>query len=478
MKILRAAVLAVVFAMAAFQPAAAQGVANRAFVSGGASDPSFKPLNGVGGIFDAICSSTVGQAWVRLSSGWGCASLGFVNPVWWGATGDGSTNDAPAFQSALNAISGGGVMFVPPATSQYSIATTLTSSAQNLQINCAGDKAAIAKSITSADVFQFSGLQNIRVDHCKFVGAQADTGGAYINFTNTAMNAGNYWIESDQFLGGYDVVTFQGGQQTFVSNVLVDFNTHNFLTYGGSYVGNSFINNVQAYGLGSGVGVNNGTCISVQNSDGMFWSTILCSQYQNNISLKPLSGNFVRNTVWNNINTDTSGRSVGGPGVSIDCTAAGVVECERFYLSNVISSGSRSHGFYLAGGSVFSCTGCIALVNAGDGFHFASGTSNIRLSNWSAEGNSSPFNGGANNTTDGISLENNVSNVSIMGGRGGLQSVLSVTNSQRYGINIAGTTHAGVQITGNNLLNNATGPINGAANLNTTTNIVKDNIGP
>lgn len=434
-------------------------------------------LQGVGGIFDTICSSSIGQAWVRLSSGWGCAALGFVNPVWWGATGDGSTNDAPAFQSALNAISSGGMMFVPPAASSYSIQSTLTSSAQNLRITCAGDSAAISKGQTTSDVLQFSGLQNIRVEHCKFVGGQSDSGGAFIDFTNTATNAGNYWIESVQILGGYDGVKFSGGQQTFVSNVLVDFNTHNFLTYGGSYVGNSFINNVQAYAIGSGVGVNTGTCISVQNSDGMFWSTILCSQFQNNISLAPGSGNVVRNAVWNNINADTNARAVGGSAISIDCTAGGVVECERFYLSNVIASGAKGHGFLFAGGTVFSCTACVALVNALDGFHFSSGTSNIRLTNWSAEGNSNPSNGGTTNTNDGINLSGSNSNVSITGGRGGLQSSASVANSQRYGINVAGSTYAGVQVINNNLLGNVTGTINNPASLNGSTNSVKDNVG-
>lgn len=61
---------------------------------GGACVPT--SVGGTGGFFDTICSSTIGQAWVRLSSGWGCLSLGYANPMWWGAKGNGVTFTANA----------------------------------------------------------------------------------------------------------------------------------------------------------------------------------------------------------------------------------------------------------------------------------------------------------------------------------------------------------------------------------------------
>lgn len=39
---------------------------------GGSGAVAPTTIGGTGGLFDTICSSTIGQAWVRLSSGWGC----------------------------------------------------------------------------------------------------------------------------------------------------------------------------------------------------------------------------------------------------------------------------------------------------------------------------------------------------------------------------------------------------------------------
>jgi hypothetical protein len=61
--------------------------------------------------WDAFCSTTVGNFWVRMSSGWGCTSLGYANPAWWGADPAGAADSAPAFNSAL--ATGKPVLFPP-----------------------------------------------------------------------------------------------------------------------------------------------------------------------------------------------------------------------------------------------------------------------------------------------------------------------------------------------------------------------------
>lgn len=52
-------------------------------------------------IWDSFCSTTIGNIWVRLSSGWGCLSLGYANPEWWGADPTGVADSASAINSAL-----------------------------------------------------------------------------------------------------------------------------------------------------------------------------------------------------------------------------------------------------------------------------------------------------------------------------------------------------------------------------------------
>ncbi|EIG56088.1 hypothetical protein [Bradyrhizobium sp. WSM1253] len=52
-------------------------------------------------IWDSFCSTTIGNFWVRMSSAWGCTSLGYANPVWWGCDPTGVVSCSSAFNSAL-----------------------------------------------------------------------------------------------------------------------------------------------------------------------------------------------------------------------------------------------------------------------------------------------------------------------------------------------------------------------------------------
>lgn len=79
--------------------------------SGGAAVPTSIP--GVGGLFDTICSSTIGQLWVRATGGWGCASLGFINVAWFGAVNDGVTDNSAVFATAFAAAATVGTIVVP-----------------------------------------------------------------------------------------------------------------------------------------------------------------------------------------------------------------------------------------------------------------------------------------------------------------------------------------------------------------------------
>ena len=92
----------------------------------------------VSAFFDAVCSSTIGQLWVRLTGGWGCTSLGFVNPVWYGAKGDGITVDTSAFTAATTAAAGLniGMVLISTAPTNTAVYCTpgWTAAAQSIRI--------------------------------------------------------------------------------------------------------------------------------------------------------------------------------------------------------------------------------------------------------------------------------------------------------------------------------------------------------
>ena len=81
----------------ALAPAASPTIKSN--ISGGSASPSD---NSPSSIWDSLCGTAVGQFWVRQTGGWGCTSLGYANPVWWGAD-PGASDNSSAFNSALAA---------------------------------------------------------------------------------------------------------------------------------------------------------------------------------------------------------------------------------------------------------------------------------------------------------------------------------------------------------------------------------------
>lgn len=102
-----------------------------------------------GGAFDTLCASTVGQFWTRLTGGWGCTSLGYVNPMWWGAVSNcpnGSgvcTDNLSSFNSAISAAQSNHLDIIIPTGDFYlsggiSILNTSDSSYANFRPSIVG----------------------------------------------------------------------------------------------------------------------------------------------------------------------------------------------------------------------------------------------------------------------------------------------------------------------------------------------------
>lgn len=71
-----------------------------------------------GGITIKATATATGR-WIRIFSG-------SVNVEWFGTKGDGSTNDAAPIQAAIDYLSSGGDMVIPPANTTYLVSTQLT----------------------------------------------------------------------------------------------------------------------------------------------------------------------------------------------------------------------------------------------------------------------------------------------------------------------------------------------------------------
>lgn len=121
----------------------------------------------------------------RIFSGSGSVvftASGTVTPIWWGATGDGSTDDTTALQAALTAGAGGKV-HIPAGT--YLISTKLTVSA-GTQVTGVGYGSVIKKG-ANIDMFEFG--YNVAFDHLRLDGNGATyTGRGIIMTTGGAGN--------------------------------------------------------------------------------------------------------------------------------------------------------------------------------------------------------------------------------------------------------------------------------------------------
>ena len=93
--------------------------------------------------------------------------------------------------------------------------------------------------------------------------------------------------------------------------------------------------------------------------------------------------------------------------------------------------------------------------NRGHGIKInATAAQNIGIINPIIGGNSSP-----SNQSSGIYISDSVHNVFISGGRIGGDGSLGGSGSQKYGIEIDGTTHNNIRIIGTNVNSNVTGAI-------------------
>ena len=167
-------------------------------------------VGGEGGFFDTICSSTIGQIWVRLSSGWGCTSLGYANPVWWGADPTGTTDSTSAFNSAAAAST---FIQFPPGKFQFSssLSVTLPNALASLTIQGAGQDVTILYFPTAANGLMINAanvLNSVHVRDLSITTGVVGASGSGLTLSNSialgnvlGSDVSHVWVGGDDRAG-------------------------------------------------------------------------------------------------------------------------------------------------------------------------------------------------------------------------------------------------------------------------------------
>lgn len=346
-----------------------------------------------GGAFDSLCSSSIGQVWVRLTSAWGCSSLGYVNPIWWGADPTGVSLSTSAFTSALSTFgTSGGMLWIPPGT------YLISSLSVPISVSIAGsgpNSTTLKTNSATADVLTFTSTGG-QVRDLQMASSVTRTGGAYIK---SAFGV----VAKDLNLTGYFVgMNIQGASSSSlaVGAQLMNINTFLPAIGAGSALAvfqnysNAVVRNVIGTGPSSGQQPDYG--IVFKNGDTAFVSDTNITRHGYALAITPGAGENNYSFNASNSDFDSAGvisSSINASSCLIQPTGTGNIYESHFTnvwcglaASDGLTVGSTGTGFvdgmhWVAG---------IFDGNGGSGFHVTTG-----VKNWSAIGGHAAGNGGA-----------------------------------------------------------------------------------
>lgn len=399
------------------------------------------------------------------------------------ATGDGSTDDASAINTAIAAANAylaptgsqrGAVVYFPPGV--YKVGSALTTiSGNGIKLIGAGRGATtIYVNHATADIVTFgSATEFCELREIQFFNATTRTAGAYIN-----TNGANDLIIQDFGMSGYftGISVSGGGASTGIKN----------------YIDRGVIDSAAQT-----------TSIGIDILNGAAGDTYISNVVMSNGGTVPTAGIRLRQTGHTSIHNCNVTKC--DTGLMIDPQATDVTyvfvtdslfdscvtNAFKINPSNSASSRVRSLKFgncWFAGTTGSNSPGinattvgasavvddltfiaCRILNNGGNGVALAFGT-NFRFSECTIAGNSQS----SSNTLDGINVAANITDFSIQNCRIG--AVGTASNTQRWAINIAAGTSTRFVISGNDLRLNATGALsqNGTGLISAVGN---DNIG-
>ena len=404
-----------------------------------------------GGAFDTLCSSTIGQMWVRLTSAWGCSALGYANPVWWGADPTGVALSTSAFNSAVSSLGSiGGLVWVPAGTF---LIGSLTIPTAGVTIAGSGASATTLKTNSAtADVLTFSSTGGY-VRDLQMAASVTRTGGAYIKSANGV-------IARDLNLTGYFVgMSVQGASPSSlaVGAQLMNVNTFAPAVGAGSALAifenyaNAVVRNVIGTGTASGQQPDYG--LVFKNGDTAFVSDTNVTRHGYALAVIPGAGE--NNYSFNASNSDfDSAGVISGSLNAASCLIqpSGNGNIYESHFSNIWCGLAASDGATIGSTGTGFVDGMhwVAGIfdgNGGSGFHI---TSNVK--NWSAIGGHAAGNGGA-----GYYVSQASTDWRIIGVQAG--PVAQRGSNTSTGINIGAAASNNYVISHNDVCGNAGGTI-------------------
>ena len=397
------------------------------------------------GVYVAPASDTTGAsgAWVRKY-------FGAVNVKWFGATGDGATDDYTAIAAARTFLASGGHLYFPFGT--YKTSLEVNFDYDNITISGDGPRSSIVTTSSgTAHILSFgngtTARNGITVKDIGFNATGAKSAGSSIrlNKVNQA-SVSNYWIGSP-FIGievlSSTIVFIERGQ---IANPTVT--TGQGIYIGGTTGNDQYISDTIITGDSGNQPL---AGVRIQHSGGVWLDNVGAIWSGDGLLIDPANGQEVLNLFTSRCAWDTNSKN---GAKAIPAAGAAIrrwTSTGDWFATNTLA------GFTTGGaGSVSGVTfnGPRAYNNGTHGMAFTSAANGIDIVNPRISGNSVT----SSNTSDGINFAAGVSNWSVIGGKIGQQD--GFTDIQRYGISVETGASDNYSIIGCDVLTNLSGRIN------------------
>lgn len=387
-----------------------------------------------------------------------------VNVKDYGAVGDGVANDTAAFQAAAAALTEYSVFYMP--AGRYVVYQTVEIVPDNVTI--AGHSQQTTRILfgnSTDDLFRISG------DFIQISGFLVQASGVASSGTLFELEKGaNSYISNLFTDGGYNIINFgTDSGQIFVSDCVLNNNSHNTIYLGAAFHGAAIIRDIHMFTSGD----NDGSGIEVLGGEGgtFEFARINITNHAYPIKITAAENQAIYDIHFEQVFADGVDALSGGPGWWINALATG----SKIYRIGLVDcwAGTRPHhGFFVQGDvQQISLHGCWALANSFHGVYFAGApsTSHILINGMICAGNSL----GNNNVYDGIHIADHTYHFSILNCESGPSG--HQADTQRYGIAISGGNHDNYIVKNNRLAGNLTG---GLLDEGVGTNkVVSDNVG-